>query len=57
MRRRLDWDQIPIVIEPKKNESNPHNPRAGESPQERAESLRSLARQILLRRVRRIAQN
>ena len=56
MHRRIDWDQIPVVIEPK-DEPNPKNPHAGESQEERAESLRSLARQILLRRVRRIAQN
>jgi hypothetical protein len=56
MRRRIDWDQIPIVIE-SSDQPNPQNPHASESPQERSESLSSLARQILLRRARLIAQN
>lgn len=56
MHKRIDWEQIPVVIEPKA-EPNPQNPHAAASPQERAESLGHLARQILLRRARRIAQN
>jgi hypothetical protein len=56
MQRRIDWDQIPIVIE-SKDDRNPHNPHAAGSPQDRSESLGRLARQILLRRARRIAQN
>jgi hypothetical protein len=56
MQRSIDWEQIPVAIEPI-DEPNPQNPYAAESPQERAERLGALARQILLRRVRRIAQN
>ena len=56
MQQRIDWDQIPIVVEPR-DEPNPQNRHAAASPQERAESLATLARQILLRRVGRIAQN
>ena len=50
MQQRIDWDQIPIVVE-SKDQPNPQNPHAAASPQERAESLATLARQIMLRRV------
>ena len=56
MQRRIDWDQIPIVIEPR-DEPNPQNRHAAASPQERSESLVALVRRIMLRRVLRIAQN
>ena len=56
MQRRIDWEQMPVAIEAT-DEPNPKNPYAAATPQERAESLGALARQILLRRVRRIAQN
>lgn len=56
MHKRINWDEIAVVIEPT-GDTNPNNPHAAASPQERTESLRSLARQILLRRVQRIAQN
>jgi len=56
MQRRIDWEQIPVAIEPM-DEPNPQNPYAAATPQERAENLGALARQILLRRVRRFAQN
>ena len=56
MQRRIDWDQIPIVIEPK-DVPNPQNPYADAGPQERSESLVALVRRIMLRRLLRIAQN
>ena len=54
--RRIEWGQIPILIE-SKDDPNPQNPHAAASPEARSESLMALVRQILLRRVRRIAQN
>jgi len=54
--RRIDWDQIPIVTE-STEDPNPRNPHATAGPQARSESLQALGRQIVLRRIRRIASN
>jgi hypothetical protein len=52
--RPIDWDRIRIVIEPK-SDFSPQG--AAEDDQEPSEALVALVRRILLRRVRRIAQN
>jgi hypothetical protein len=54
--RKVDWDNLPIRLDPD-SEPNPQNPHAASSPEERARAMSNLARQIRLRRFRRIAGN
>ncbi len=54
--KRIDWDTIPVSIQ-QDSDPNPNNPYAASSPEERSATFMALARQILLRRARRIVQN
>jgi hypothetical protein len=54
--RKIDWDNLSIRLDPG-TEPNPQNSHAASSPEERARAMSNLARQILLRRFRRIAAN
>ena len=54
--RKVDWDSLPIRLDPD-TEPNPQNPHSASFPEDRARAMASLARQILLRRARRIAGN
>ena len=53
--KRIDWDAIPVNIQD--SDPNPSNPHAASSPEERSAAFMALARQIVLRCVRRIVQN
>ena len=55
-KRKIDWDQIPVVIDVS-TEPNPRNPHASSSRKDRDRAMRDLARRILLRKARRIASN
>ena len=55
-RDKIDWSSIPIVIE-EESEPNPDNPYAMVSQMQRDQTLREIARSVLLRRAGRLRQS